>query len=1022
MNDAQRGGDIVLWNGALEGWSAYAAQDSAANLAPEPDGGSPALRLLFTLSDRTSWAIARRDIDLTLPASWILTLRLRGEAPSNEVQVKLIDAGGENVWWWRRRDVVLSPKPQRFVLRRVTLEFAWGPASGGEPSRLSAVEVAVAAGEGGAGFLCIDDLRIEPRASAPEPPRARSVSSSSSLSDHDTRHVLDADPRTTWRPLPADPSPWLAFDLGRMREWGGLVVGFVGASPPCRVVASDDGIQWTTLAEEPAGDSESRWLARSEAESRFVRLELSGAAEIVDVAVVPIELVVSPARWAAALARAAPRGCFPRHLLAEQVPWAVVGGDGDGYTALLGGDGALEVGAEAFTIEPFLWSEGRLFTWADVEAVPSLADGCLPIPSIAWTGAGLGLRATAFAAGMPDRGRLVVRYVVDNPDDASRDARLLLAIRPFQVLPAWQRLNVTPAVAPITRLQERDGCIDVDARKIVAVTAPDAFGAAGSREGLQSVFDGGAPSADHVEDPLGFAEGMLVYDLHLPPRGSEEVVVTVPGGRSAPARLNRAAAAAWARERLDEATEWWRARLARIPIELPPSGAAIAATLRASLAWILVNRDGPRIQPGPRCYRRSWIRDGTLTATALAEMGFADEARAFLRWYAPHQLADGRVPCAVDRHGVVPVAEHDSHGQLVWGAVELYRLTGDRALLDELWPRVLRAVDAIERLRGERTGPVFRGTPYFGLLPESISHEGYASRPVHSYWDDFFALRALAAAAAAASVVGDGAAAARIGALGDAMRADVHASIARAMAEHDIDFVPGSAELGDFDPTSTAIAVDPCGAADGLPRAAVERTFERYWQEVIARDERPPAAYAPYEIRNVLAFLGLGWKTRALALLDRFVADQRPVGWRQWPEVSWHDPRAPRFLGDLPHGWVASTFVRVVRRLFVWERRGNALVVGAGVPEPWVDEEPGVRIRGLATHFGVVNLSMRAESGDGVRVVLGGTLRRPPGGVVLASPRARPLREVVVDGRSAAAVHPTLVHLDDVPAEVVFLY
>ena len=101
---------------------------------------------------------------------------------------------------------------------------------------------------------------------------------------------------------------------------------------------------------------------------------------------------------------------------------------------------------------------------------------------------------------------------------------------------------------------------------------------------------------------------------------------------------------------------------------------------------------------------------------------------------------------------------------------------------------------------------------------------------MHSYWDDFFAVRALADAADAAAVLGDATAAARIGALRDAMRADLRASIARAIAEHGIDFVPGSVELGDFDPTSTAIAFDPCGDDALLPPAALARTFERYWR------------------------------------------------------------------------------------------------------------------------------------------------------------------------------------------------
>jgi hypothetical protein len=40
-------------------------------------------------------------------------------------------------------------------------------------------------------------------------------------------------------------------------------------------------------------------------------------------------------------------------------------------------------------------------------------------------------------------------------------------------------------------------------------------------------------------------------------------------------------------------------------------------------------------------------------------------------------------------------------------------------------------------------------------VPESISHEGYASQPRHSYWDNFFVLRGLKDAAAMAAVLGE---------------------------------------------------------------------------------------------------------------------------------------------------------------------------------------------------------------------------------------------------------------------------
>ncbi|HXQ21475.1 MAG TPA: discoidin domain-containing protein [Candidatus Acidoferrales bacterium] len=1028
----QAADELVIWGGETvvsERWRANAASGARATLGVEPGPRGVALRLDFVLAGPGSWVIARCEISLELPAHYVMTLRLRGDASPNELQVKLVDPSGASVWWWRRRDFTFPHEAQRLVLRRASLDFAWGPASGGEPSRIGAVEIALVAGQGGTGSLWVEDLRIEPREPVAGPPRACGIRASSFVAGHEPERVLDGEECTSWRPDPADACPWVELELGQVCEWGGLLVDFAAtdATPATGVLASDDGMHWTTLIEEPGGAGGRRWLRTGEAESRFVRLELPAGCTggITRVAVVPIELAVSPARWAAMMAKAAPRGGFPRHFLREQSYWAVVGADGDERKGLLSEDGAIEVDAEAFTVEPFLRVDGRLLTWADVEPRVSLADGCLPIPSVEWAGVGLRLRITAFATGQPGRSTLVARYEVENPGSQPRRAQLLLAIRPYQVTPAWQSLNLTGAFAPITHLAGAGARIRVnDTREVVAVSVPDGFGAVRGDEG---VLEAGALTAENVYDPTGFAEGLLAFHLCPAPAGSEAVVVAVPLFEDTPpppAGLARPEAAAWGAARLDEAVASWRARLAGIPIALPPGGARFEASLRASIAWILVNREGPRIQPGPRCYRRSWIRDGAFTGTALAEMGFAAEARAFLRWYAPHQLEDGRIPCAVDRRGVDLVAEHDSHGEFVWGVVELYRLTGDLGFLQELWPRVLRAVDAIAALRGERTGDAFRATACFGLLPESISHEGYASHPVHSYWDDFFAVRGLTDAAEAAKALGDVAAADRIGALRDAMRGDLHTSIARTMAQHRIDFLPGSVELGDFDPTSSAIAFDPCREDARLPRPALERTFERYWREFEARrrGETSAEAYTPYEIRNATALLGLGWKERALALLEWMIDDQRPPAWCQWPEVTTRNPRLPRFLGDLPHGWVASSFVRSGRRLFAWERdEDSALVVAAGVPETWVRERPGVCVHGLATHFGRLDFTMYADGDDCVRVTLGGGVR-PPGGIVLVSPFARPLREVVVAGRPRQSEDSRCARVRELPADVVLRY
>ena len=47
-------------------------------------------------------------------------------------------------------------------------------------------------------------------------------------------------------------------------------------------------------------------------------------------------------------------------------------------------------------------------------------------------------------------------------------------------------------------------------------------------------------------------------------------------------------------------------------------------------------------------------RDGAFASTALLQMGFITEVRDFLRWYAPHQFGDGKIPCCIDQRGADP--------------------------------------------------------------------------------------------------------------------------------------------------------------------------------------------------------------------------------------------------------------------------------------------------------------------------------------------------------------------------------
>jgi hypothetical protein len=286
---------------------------------------------------------------------------------------------------------------------------------------------------------------------------------------------------------------------------------------------------------------------------------------------------------------------------------------------------------------------------------------------------------------------------------------------------------------------------------------------------------------------------------------------------------------------------------------------------------------------------------------------------------------------------------------------------------------------------------------------------------MHSFWDQLFALRGLKDAAYVAEQLGEAAAAARFRADRDSFAVDLAASYRRTMAMHGIDYLPGAVELGDFDPTSVTIAMDPVDAGAVLPEGALAATFERFWDFF----ERRAASsdwndYTPYEWRNVGALVRLGWKDRALEAMDWYFRHRRPPEWNTFAEVVGREARAPRFVGDIPHTWVGSDFIRAVTDLFAYDT-GDALVLAAGLPERWAASPTGVCVEGLRTPYGPLTYTLHVDGDEAVFAIADG-LDVPPGGLVVVAP-FEGVQTATVDGQPAE-VAGDAVRVRTLPARV----
>lgn len=927
----------------IQSWTAAPSDGVSLQLAP----AEGALRLDFDFHGGAGYAVARKELPFDLPENYEISFRVRGEAPVNNFEIKLVDPTGDNVWWVNRRNFEFPRTWTDVRLKKRHIQFAWGPAGGGEIRKVAALEFAITAGTGGQGHILLEDLTLR------ELPPAR---------------PYDRTPEVT------STAAAYTLDFLEPREYGGLVIDWKSDqyATDYEVQISDDSDSWKTIRTVSGSNGGRDYLFLPETESRHLRLRFLEGTGTPAIDVKALDWAPTVEAFFMIIAKEAPRGLYPRWLLGEQSYWTVVGVPGDSAEGLFNEDGMLEIGKGGFSLEPALVFNSRSVNWSNARSAQALVDGYLPIPSVTWDAGDLSLEITAYATGEPGASALHARYRLRNKGRTELRPRLGLAVRPFQVNPSWQFLGNPPGgLAPIREIDFDGRSVTINGEKeVVPSIRPSVFMAGTFDHG--SIADWRQPERTRVTDPFGYASAVLGWDFQLAPGETKDLDVAIAFHENEPESGT-----------LEQAVQSWHSDLNRFDIRIP-AAEPLVHTLKSTLGYILINQDGPAIQPGSRSYERSWIRDGALTATSLLRLGHAEDVRAFLAWYAPYQFDNGKVPCCVDHRGADPVPEHDSHGELIHLAAQYYRFTSDRELIDQLWPHIEGAVSYIEELRQQRRTAAYKTPeklPYFGLLPESISHEGYSDKPVHSYWDDSFALRGLKDAADLARSLGRTEQAGRWAAMRDEFRTDLLASLRRTIDLHKIDYLPASVEKGDFDPTSTSIGIAPGGELADLPQAPLHQTFERYYRESIARRDgtRKWENYTPYELRTIRTLLRLGWRDRAHELLDFFMNDRRPAAWNHWAEVVWREPRTPKFIGDMPHTWVGSEFIHSMLDLLAYVREPDgALVLGAGLKPDWKE----VSVRGLRTEYGPLEYTVTPE-GSGVRYRIAEGLKMPPGGIVV---------------------------------------
>ena len=179
-------------------WTLIASDDVRATLRPVDGDPGRALCIDFDFGRVTGYVAARRTLPIDFPARYELALSVRGNAPPNALQMKLVDATGANVWWGRKNEFRVPPDWQTLKFRQREIEFAWGPTPDRALRQSASIELVIASGSGaGKGSVCFDRLELRERRCCTADPELE-------CSEHPSGGVIDQTDRVLHRAPPFD--------------------------------------------------------------------------------------------------------------------------------------------------------------------------------------------------------------------------------------------------------------------------------------------------------------------------------------------------------------------------------------------------------------------------------------------------------------------------------------------------------------------------------------------------------------------------------------------------------------------------------------------------------------------------------------------------------------------------------------------------------------------------------------------------------------------------------------------------
>jgi hypothetical protein len=352
------------------------------------------------------------------------------------------------------------------------------------------------------------------------------------------------------------------------------------------------------------------------------------------------------------------------------------------------------------------------------------------------------------------------------------------------------------------------------------------------------------------------------------------------------------------------------------------------------------------IYPGPYVYKRFWYRDSCLMLNALLAMNHTDRCRRILRDIIPRrQKPDGFYE---SQEG-----EWDSNGAVLWIAERVHRHSGL-----EFTPEFLNSLRSAADWIIMKRQPSRMNPKYPGLLPPGFSAEHLGPNNYY-FWDNFWGLAGLDAAARLFDVVGEPLTAQRFRQGAREYREVLDPVLTRACEANDGAIPAAPSRRMDAGAVGSLVADFP---SQLLPPddERITRTNDYLYDRCrvsggFFQDMTHSGINAYLTLHMAQVYLRRG-DQRYRELIRTTVKLASPTG--QWPEAV-HPFSGGGCMGDGQHGWAAAEFVMMTRNLFVREEAHDedpALIIGSGLFPEWIRSGETVEFGPTPTEFGPVTV------------------------------------------------------------------